>query len=136
GDIVNDQIITAYDSLFRTNKTRTDYKPDYVIRFGAMQISKHYLFFLEADPDVAQFVVENDEGVREPTNHESHYLIADATKLCEDLLLTVDEKFNRGESNWLNSWQALNKIAEEELQAASSEELTEGTAVRQVIDQL
>ena len=136
GDFVNDHIITTYDSLFRSKKIRTDYKPDYIIRFGAMPISKHYLFFLQAHPDVAQFVVENDEGVREPTNHESHYLIADATKLCEDLLLTVDEKFNRGESNWLNSWQALNKIAEEELQAASSEELTEGTAVRQVIEQL
>lgn len=135
GNFVNDHMITTYDTLFRSEKIRTNYKPDYIIRFGAMPISKHYLFFLQAHPDVPQFVVENSEAVREPTNHESHYLIADATELCEDLLLATDDRIKR-EKTWLHNWQNLSKMAQEELQAASSEKLTEGTAVRQVIEQL
>src|SRR5699024_2052924 len=67
-------IISGYDAMFRSQTIRGLLKPDYIIRFGAMPISKSFLFFLQEHEDVLQIVVEDFEDMREPTNHESDYI--------------------------------------------------------------
>src|SRR5699024_10435517 len=64
-------IIDGYDAIFKNEKIRTDLKPDYIIRFGAMPVSKSYLFFVNQHKDILKFVVENDSEAREPTNQQT-----------------------------------------------------------------
>src|SRR5699024_3361284 len=42
-----DTVITTYDAVLRTESIRANFKPDYIIRFGAMPISKNYLFYVK-----------------------------------------------------------------------------------------
>ncbi len=127
-------IIATYDTIFRSEVLRNRLKPDFIIRFGAMPISKHYMFYVNEHADVPQFVVENHDMVREPTNHKSHYIIADGAQLCKDLLPLVDA--DQGHADWLNVWIELETIAKNHLNEAKSHTLTEGTAVREVVRQL
>lgn len=138
GHFVDDNIIATYDSLFRSEKVRAKLKPDYIIRFGAMPVSKHYSFYVTEHSDVAQFVVENNDAVREPTNHDSHYIVADGVSLCQHLLRVSERNVITLSDNdtWLAKWQRMNNIAQDILCHTESTELTEGTVVRHVIEQL
>src|SRR5699024_8097618 len=80
--------------------------------------------------------VENNESVREPMNHDSHYIVADGVALCEDILLSAEHSTVKPTNRWIEKWQQLEQIAKDILQSSESEELTEGTAVRHVIEQL
>src|SRR5690625_4449066 len=57
-------IIATYDTMFRSEIVRKQLKPDYIIRFGAMPVSKHFSFYIQEHGDVPQFVVENNDAVR------------------------------------------------------------------------
>lgn len=127
-------LIATYDTIFRSQSLRKQLKPDYIIRFGAMPISKHYMFFVKEHEDVPQFVVENHDSVREPTNHRSHYIVADGAQLCKDLLPFIEEKLSN--RDWLHRWMELEKITSEHLLNAKNHSLTEGIAVRNVVDSL
>lgn len=131
----HEQIITTYDTFFRSAAIRKKLKPDYIIRFGAMPVSKHYSFYLAEHRDVTQFVVENNDTVREPTNHDSHYIIADAARLCRDLRSELDLEEKEAEP-WLASWKKLDREVSLSLQAVTHPKLTEGIAIRKVIEQL
>src|SRR5699024_177142 len=86
GDHSNSHVIASYDALLRDKKVRKTLKPHYVLRFGAMPISKSHRFFIEDNEDVQKSVVEHGEEVREQTNHHSQYIFSDSIHLCEALI--------------------------------------------------
>lgn len=126
-------IISGYDAMFRSKTIREILKPDYIIRFGAMPISKSFLFYVEEHEDVLQIVVEDYENMREPTNHASEYIFTDGSLLCEDLLAYVERETN---GDWLSKWRQMNDVINEELTVASDVKLTEGEAVREMMEVL
>ena len=126
-------IISGYDAMFRSKTIREILKPDYIIRFGAMPISKSFLFYVEEHEDVLQIVVEDYENMREPTNHASEYIFTDGSLLCEDLLAYVERETN---GDWLSKWRQMNDVINEELTFASDVKLTEGEAVREMMEVL
>lgn len=126
-------IITGYDTMFRMPEIRDRFKPNYILRFGAMPTSKSYRFFVEAHADVPQFVIEQADAVREPTNHDSTYVLADALLFSQALEQVVEQKVS---SNWLKSWQHHERITTSILSEAAPPVLTEGTAARVVTNVL
>lgn len=103
-------VIASYDAVFRTEEIRHALKADLIIRFGAMPISKMYRFYIEAHSDVAQYVVEAGQEVLEPTNNNSHYILADGEALCRDLL-EISKAVAM--TDWLETWQNIeNKVIE------------------------
>lgn len=134
GKHAKQNVIANYDAIFRVESVRKILKPDYIIRFGAMPISKSYLFYLQTHETVPQMVVENSETMREPTNHPTDYVFADSSILCEQLITQLTA--NRFDDNWLATWQANELIATNELAKISGEELTEGEVISQVISAL
>lgn len=133
GEHAKSTIITGYDAMFRMREIRERFKPDYILRFGAMPTSKSYRFFVEAHADVPQYVVEQADAVREPTNHESTYVLAEGLLFSRALERAVQTKAS---ANWLKSWQRHEAITTSILSAASSPVLTEGTAARVVKETL
>lgn len=125
-------VIAGYDAMFRNSKLRETLKPDYIIRFGAMPISKSYLFFVSEHAAADQYVVEAHDLVREPTNHTSTYLFSDYTGLCNALVKDLDDV---QETNWLAKWQSLEDKTQTVLQKADSSGLTEGEATRIICEQ-
>jgi len=125
-------IIESYDAIFRNQTIREQLKPGYIIRFGAMPVSKSYLFYIEENKEVLQFIVENDEGFRDPTGNAAEFIYADPILLCQDLIQTSIH-INQ-DNKWLHRWQQMNQIAKKHLLEKTSHELTEGEAVKSLLE--
>lgn len=127
-------VIANYDAIFRVESLRESLKPDYIIRFGAMPISKSYLFYLQTHEAALQIVVENSEDIREPTNHPTDYIFADSNLLCEQLVEGINK--SAADNDWLQSWQAKDRIAQNEITKTTAKKLTEGEVVTQVLQSI
>ncbi|GAA0428518.1 2-succinyl-5-enolpyruvyl-6-hydroxy-3-cyclohexene- 1-carboxylic-acid synthase [Lentibacillus halophilus] len=132
GSHFKDHIIESYDAFLRSETIRKQLEPDYIIRFGAMPVSKAYRFFVEEHDDIPQFVVENVGGYREPAGTQTEFIDADAIIVCNNLA-----KFNAGvgtDEAWLETWQQMNRLSKDQLLSEpETGELTEGGAVRQLM---
>src|SRR5699024_226178 len=124
-------LITTYDTIFRSEKLRTKLAPDYIIRFGAMPVAKSYLFFIQEHNAALQIVVENHGNTREPTNHQSEYIFANSVDFCKGILPYIERSTTN--NHWLTSWRKLEQLAHKELQETETDILTEGKAIRDVI---
>jgi 2-succinyl-5-enolpyruvyl-6-hydroxy-3-cyclohexene-1-carboxylate synthase len=128
-------IIEGYDAFLRSETIRKRLKPDFIIRFGAMPVSKPYLFYVKENKQAVQFIVENHTGFREPTGNVTEFIFADPVLLCEDLV-ALTGKANK-EKVWLEKWLQMNEIAKKHLDSGLVEEqITEGEAVRGLIEVL
>lgn len=122
-----ENVIETYDALLKNQEIRTQLKPDFIIRFGAMPVSKAYLFFIKENKDIPQFIIENHSGYREPTGNVTDFIFAEPASFCRDLLSLPGLKFS---NEWLEKWQQMNKIAKNHLLSGEETEVTEGEAVR------
>ncbi|AVQ99703.1 2-succinyl-5-enolpyruvyl-6-hydroxy-3-cyclohexene-1-carboxylic-acid synthase [Oceanobacillus iheyensis] len=132
GEHAKDLIVETYDAIFRDETLRNKLRPDYIIRFGAMPVSKHYLFYVNENKDIPQFVVENYTGFREPTGNNTEFIFSDAVLFCESLLSI--EYTPEQDKGWLEDWQSMNQVAKKHLLAEDGAEITEGEAVRALVD--
>lgn len=129
-----DNIIANYDAILKDKTMRTGLRPDYILRFGAMPVSKSYLFFIKEHEDCIQYVVEPEDAIREPTNHRSNYLLSESKELCKDLLLELAPK--QTEASWLRRWQGYERVAAQIVTLDEGIDLTEGEAVKVVCQHL
>jgi 2-succinyl-5-enolpyruvyl-6-hydroxy-3-cyclohexene-1-carboxylate synthase len=132
GEHAKDLIVETYDAIFRDEKLRNKLRPDYIIRFGAMPVSKPYLFYVNENKHIPQLVVENYTGFREPTGNNTEFIFSDAVLFCKSLL-TI-EYTPEQDKEWLEGWQSMNRIAKKHLLAEDGAEITEGEAVRALVD--
>lgn len=117
-------IIDAYDAFLRNEEAKKALKPDVMIRFGAMPISKALTIFIKENRNARQFVVDSGAGWREPTMSASDMLYCDEALFCKRIGETASSKDN---SEYLNKWLTVNQLAKEQLSAISEvEELSEG----------
>lgn len=127
-----DVVIEGYDAFLRNKTIRNLLKPDFIIRFGAMPVSKAFLFYMKENKDVHQIVVENDNGYREPTGNKAEFIFADPVNLCVDLqgYVTVNS-----DPSWLSKWQKINEVAKKHLnQVDRDESVTEGGAIKSLLE--
>lgn len=129
GNHAKDQIIDGYDAILRTKEVRTYLKPDFIIRFGAMPVSKAYLFYAQEHADVPQFVVENSEGYRDPTNNMAQFIYADQTHVAKRF---ASAKRDQLDQTWVQSWQQLNVVASHHVAIEAGQSITEGSVVRHI----
>ncbi|MFD2760723.1 2-succinyl-5-enolpyruvyl-6-hydroxy-3-cyclohexene-1-carboxylic-acid synthase [Lentibacillus juripiscarius] len=132
GSHPKDYMIEGYDAFLRSETIRKQLKPDYIIRFGAMPVSKAYLFFIKEHKDIPQFVVENHGGYREPAGNHTEFIDADAATLCRDL--ANHKPAIASNDAWLATWKRMNRISKEWLQEQDGRNgLTEGGAIRSLM---
>lgn len=132
GQHLKHHIIDSYDAFLRDSEIREMLAADFIIRFGAMPVSKAYLFYLEDQHDALQIVVESEEGYREPTGKKTFFIHADPLQLCRQLSqnkLEIDE-------DWVWKWETMDEIAGSHLIGANRDVMTEGTAVLTLAEQL
>lgn len=127
-------VITMYDAILRDEQVRETLKPELILRFGAMPVSKMFLFYLEQHKDIPQIIVEDYAGYRQPTKHMAHVIYANGRYLCEDLLAMTDVTIQKDSCNWLNSWHEREEIAKKHLFTENNRQLTEGEAVRSLLE--
>ncbi|OZU88542.1 2-succinyl-5-enolpyruvyl-6-hydroxy-3-cyclohexene-1-carboxylic-acid synthase [Virgibacillus indicus] len=127
-----DNVIETYDAILRNEEIREKLKPDFIIRFGAMPVSKPYLFYVKEHIQAMQLVVESHTGYREPAGNATEFIFADPVLLCEDLIQT--ETALNFDTGWLDEWKRMNLIAKKHLLNGTEEKITEGEAVRGLME--
>ena len=89
------QVICHYDAFMRRQAFCQRHYPDWVLRFGAMPISKSLASFLEAAVESRHYLVDGNGRMRDPLHHIEGVIAADPTLLCQQLsarLPTVDSR--------------------------------------------
>ncbi len=127
-------IVDGYDAILRTKSVREALRPDLIIRFGAMPVSKPFLLYVQEHQDVPQMIIENSEGYRDPTNNLSQLIYADPCAVAEQLTRTGE-----GQSvqlDWVDKWTELNDIVRKHVQVEDARDVTEGSVVRSIHKQI
>lgn len=127
-------IIENYDAMFRSEEIRKRLKPDFILRFGAMPISKAYSFYAQEHADSLHFVVDSSFSYRQPTKQRTLFLYDDPILLIEEWLkISADKQIDR---NWFNEWKIYNEYTAKLIQQTKTNPLTEGEAVRTLVEVL
>ncbi|WP_181349504.1 2-succinyl-5-enolpyruvyl-6-hydroxy-3-cyclohexene-1-carboxylic-acid synthase [Thalassobacillus sp. CUG 92003] len=123
-----ENVIDQYDAILKSSHAKQQLSPEFIIRFGAMPVSKSYLQWLELIEEAEHFVVEPEEGVREPAGVPTQFIYADPVRFCYELANSVQRRTI--DSDWLNLWQEMNLAAKEcMLRHPEDEALNEAQAV-------
>ena len=137
GEHKMDWIIDTYDTFLRDKNFSSTYKPDVVVRFGAMPISKALLLYLKQNPATRQIIIDEDGGWREPTLMASDMVFARPDELFQNLLESQPiQEINRQEDwsdHWLHTNQTVRRVLMEE---GKKEILFEGQIIQELIELL
>ncbi|WP_108672234.1 2-succinyl-5-enolpyruvyl-6-hydroxy-3-cyclohexene-1-carboxylic-acid synthase [Peribacillus acanthi] len=98
-------ILDTYDTFLRFSNITEDLKPDVIVRFGAMPISKSLTQFLKKQSNAQHIVVDGGSGWREPTGVATEVIYCDEALFCKGVLEKI-ERFN--EHEWLHKWIDIN----------------------------
>lgn len=123
-------VLSRYDAFLRRAGALETLRPDWVLRFGAMPVSKSLQRFLDAPSGAAQWVVDGAGRWPDPLHRAARMLRADPAALCRQLSA-------RAGQGAPSSWHAA--FAAEEHRAAQLALMSpplEAEVVRAVIEQI
>ncbi|QDP40939.1 2-succinyl-5-enolpyruvyl-6-hydroxy-3-cyclohexene-1-carboxylic-acid synthase [Radiobacillus deserti] len=123
-------VVETYDSILKSEQVRTFLKPDFVLRFGAMPVSKPYLLLMKQFSDIDQYVVEAHDGYREPTGKETTFIYSDPISFCEKVMAEAVSF----EPDWLQTWKTCNEKTKAILMEETTDALTEGHTVKHLAE--
>lgn len=128
GDHDKRNIIENYDALLKSSEIQERLKPDFVLRFGAMPVSKAYLKWVKKyESETEHFIVDSYHSYREPAGISAQFIWAEPENFCRQLYGELNEGDDRNE--WLDLWQRMNKVAKDQMLKEPDESLDEGHAV-------
>ncbi len=128
GSHLKEWIVDSYDAFLRNERVKNDLKPEVIIRFGAMPVSKAYLLYLKAHPETRQIIIDSDGGWREPTLLASDMLYTDPIQFCKIISDCIEKR--PCISEWGERWIELNELSRNYMQThGQMDGLFEGQAV-------
>lgn len=127
-----ENIVETYDTFLRNDDAKSFLKPEVIIRFGAMPISKALTIFLKENQDADQFVIDGGGGWRDPAALSTDMIFCNETVFCENLLTVL---CNNPSSEYLDNWRKVNKLTKENMSSLRDiSELSEGRLFYQLAD--
>lgn len=129
-----ENIIDAYDTFLRNQDAKSFLKPDVVIRFGAMPVSKALTIFLKENHCADHFVIDGGGGWRDPSSLSTDMIFCNETIFCTTLLTYIETKASK---SFLGNWKDINKLTKEHMTTIrDSIELSESRLFYQLADML
>ncbi len=119
--------ISTYDALLRDDEFANSHRPEVVLRFGNLGISKALTSWL--DPSVRQIAVDPGGRWLDPARRIAWNVGAEPAQLCTQLIKSLKVRTN---SQWLADWLVAEATARASLDAALDEivEITEPRIAR------
>jgi 2-succinyl-5-enolpyruvyl-6-hydroxy-3-cyclohexene-1-carboxylate synthase len=128
-------VIDGYDSFLRTDAAKEALKPEVVIRFGSMPVSKALTLFLKENKNARQIVVDGGGGWRDPSLLSTDMLYCNEAIFCEKVQAYASHREPGGEYSAL--WKKVNEKTKAVLaEAGSIVEMSEGKLFLQLADLL
>ena len=73
----------AYDTFLRNEDAKVYLKPDVIVRFGAMPVSKALTIFLKENHHADQLVIDGGGGWRDPASLSTEMIYCNESIFCE-----------------------------------------------------
>ncbi|MEH7502224.1 2-succinyl-5-enolpyruvyl-6-hydroxy-3-cyclohexene-1-carboxylic-acid synthase [Neobacillus drentensis] len=129
-----ENIIETYDTFLRNNDAKAFLKPDVVIRFGSMPISKALTVFLKENGSAEQYVIDGGGGWRDPSSVSTSMIFCNESLFCRKLFTyTVEES----SSEFLTEWKRVNLLTKENMTSLRDiTEVSEGRLFYQLAEML
>lgn len=105
-------IIDCYDNFLRSEATRGYLKPDIILRFGAMPVSKALSIFLKENHNASHIVVDGGSGWRDPSALATEMVFCNEQLFCESISPLIPDEL---ENSNFSKWMAINEIAKEQM---------------------
>ncbi|MEH7334983.1 2-succinyl-5-enolpyruvyl-6-hydroxy-3-cyclohexene-1-carboxylic-acid synthase [Neobacillus drentensis] len=129
-----EHIIDSYDTFLRNDEAKSFLKPEVVIRFGAMPVSKALTIFLKENHSADQFVIDGGGGWRDPSSLSTDMIFCNETIFCEKLVTYLKRQ---SPSMFLEDWKKVNKLTKENMALVrDTAELSEGRLFYQLAELL
>jgi 2-succinyl-5-enolpyruvyl-6-hydroxy-3-cyclohexene-1-carboxylate synthase len=129
-----EHVVEAYDTFLRNEDAKSSLKPDVILRFGAMPISKALTIFLKENLQAQQFVIDGAGGWRDPGLLSTEMIYCNETIFCEKILSYVECNET---SAYLKNWKEINALTKSTMALIrDTTELSEGRLFYQLIDML
>ena len=127
-----ENIIETYDTFLRVDDAKSFLKPDVILRFGAMPISKALTIFLKENGSAEQYVIDGGGGWRDPSALSTNMIFCNESLFCEKLLsYTVPNS----SSEFLMKWKKINELTKGNMTALRDiTELSEGKLFYQLAE--
>ncbi|WP_071393754.1 2-succinyl-5-enolpyruvyl-6-hydroxy-3-cyclohexene-1-carboxylic-acid synthase [Bacillus tuaregi] len=127
-------IIDTYDGFLRNIKAKKVLKPDLIIRFGSMPVSKALTFFLRENHTAQQLVIDGGIGWRDPALVSTEMIYCQETLFCNEMAKRVVERHS---SNYFQKWLTINMYTKKLIHKIDeAEELSEGKLFHQLAELL
>lgn len=134
GDHSGNLIIDTYSTFLRNEEIKQDLKPDFIIRFGSMPVSKVLTVFLQENHGVRQMVVDSGGGFRDPAMLSTEMIYCQETLFCEEIENRIDSVLFSG---YGQEWKRLNGQTKELLAVVNqTEDLSEAKLFNQLAELL
>ncbi|MBS4202481.1 2-succinyl-5-enolpyruvyl-6-hydroxy-3-cyclohexene-1-carboxylic-acid synthase [Lederbergia citrea] len=126
--VTDNHVIDSYDAILKSEKAVEQLKPELIIRFGDMPVSKPLSLFVKNLQDLQYVIVDGGAGWREPNHMATTMINSDEAIFCDDLAAQILES---KKSKWLKMWLEMDVIAKDAISTymVPSEELEEGKAI-------
>ena len=131
GNHSKENIMDCYDTFLRIDGLKESLRPDLIIRFGAMPVSKALMLFLKSSPDIPTWIVSEGEDWQDPTAKGTNYIHCKESLFCESF---TSHPYSN-EQSWLNRWVRVNDETKD-LLLKGHQEWDEGMAVHQLLHHL
>jgi len=129
-----ENIIEAYDTFLRNDDAKVFLKPDVILRFGAMPISKALTTFIKENGDAEQYVIDGGGGWRDPASLSTNMIFCNESLFCEKIGTYTVEKSS---ADFLTAWKRVNQLSKDMMISLSDiTDLSEGRLFYQLADML
>ncbi|UOE54789.1 2-succinyl-5-enolpyruvyl-6-hydroxy-3-cyclohexene-1-carboxylic-acid synthase [Cytobacillus oceanisediminis] len=127
-------IIDAYDSFLKTEDAKKELKPDVIIRFGAMPVSKPLTIFMKENSTARQIIVDGGGGWRDPALLSTEMIHCDELLFCESVYPYLNTPEN---DEFIALWKKINDLTRSRLADINAvDELSEGKLFFQLAELL
>lgn len=112
GKHAHDHVIDTYATFLRNEAANAFLKPDIILRFGAMPVSKALMKFLKENEQAVQYVVDGGGGWRDPSLLATDMIYCNETNFCKKLSKCLPIN---GSSAYLDRWVKVNQLTKENM---------------------
>ncbi|MBU8879863.1 2-succinyl-5-enolpyruvyl-6-hydroxy-3-cyclohexene-1-carboxylic-acid synthase [Bacillus sp. FJAT-29790] len=128
------RIIDTYDTFLKNEDAKQYLKPDLIIRFGGMPVSKSLSVYLKENHDVRQFVIDGGGGWRDPGMGSSEMIYCHETTFCHSVIPFIQVE---NDDRYFEQWDEINQLTRRHLAKMNElNVLSEGKLFHQLAERL
>lgn len=125
-------VIDCYDTFLRNDIVKETWKPDVIIRFGGMPVSKVLTQYIKKQKHALHIIVDESGKWRDAISMANEVVYANDVTFCEQLIEVLTK---REENEWLHMWQHINEKTKEQLREVESYSAAfEGKVITDIVD--